>query len=180
MKFVVTCCIYGELTLKKIKILLLLCLLLDTSKLQVPKDTKYKCEECDDFITNWSSCLSRHKKHKHKGVRYPCDHCTYAATTPCDLRKHKEAIHEGVRYPCDQCNHAATRKATLSMHKLKHVEKLAKKPRNRRDKRKKARYQCGSCDFTASFIGHLQFHTKSKHMEVSYLSDHNYAAMKKK
>ena len=44
--------------------------------------------------------LKKHVESKHKGVRYPCSKCKYAATTASELKKHVESKHEGVRYPC--------------------------------------------------------------------------------
>ena len=48
-------------------------------------------------------------------MKYPCDKCEYAATTPYGLRSHIENIHEGIKkHPCNKCEYATT-----TAHKLK-------------------------------------------------------------
>ena len=49
-----------------------------------------------------------HVEIKNDGMRYPCLHCVYAATTARYLKRHIESEHEGVRYPCSHCKYVAT------------------------------------------------------------------------
>ena len=58
--------------------------------------------------TPWRKTLKQHKESKHKGIRYPCDQCIYAATMEKDLKRHKERKHEDNGYPCDQCEFSST------------------------------------------------------------------------
>ena len=54
----------------------------------------------------------------HKGIRYHCDKCEYAASNKSYLKKHKNIKHEGIKHPCDQCNYTATDKVSnLKRHK---------------------------------------------------------------
>ena len=38
-----------------------------------------------------------HIASKHKGIKYPCEKCEYAATTKASLRKHVASMHDTVR-----------------------------------------------------------------------------------
>ena len=62
------------------------------------------------LIVNCSqaSNLKMHVEIKNDGMRYPCLHCVYAATTARYLKRHIESEHEGVRYPCSHCKYVAT------------------------------------------------------------------------
>ena len=51
-----------------------------------------------------------------KGEHYPCEQCSYRATTKWDLTRHIKSIHEGERFPCDQCSYKATTKPNLTLH----------------------------------------------------------------
>ena len=48
----------------------------------------------------FANALKKHIKSKNEGVRYPCSHCDYAATTKSYLKVYIEIKHEGVRYQC--------------------------------------------------------------------------------
>ena len=80
----------------------------------VHEGIKYKCEQCDKFISN----LNQHKLSVHLGIKYKCDQCNYKATQKINLKLHKMSVHEGIKYQCDQCNHKATRKNSLKRHKM--------------------------------------------------------------
>ena len=58
-------------------------------------------------------------------MRYPCDHCEFAAVTAGHLKTHIESKHKGVRYPCDQCMYAATIKSDLKRHKKRKHNKIS-------------------------------------------------------
>ena len=76
----------------------------------------------DTHVTNVSMLqqqliyLKIHKESKHKGVRYPCNKCEYAASTAKYLIIHKESKHEGIRYPCSECEFA-TDEGNLNKHR---------------------------------------------------------------
>ena len=44
---------------------------------------------------NTDMSVINHIGSKHKGVRYPCDKCEYAATTARDMKRHIKIKHEG-------------------------------------------------------------------------------------
>ena len=46
---------------------------------EVPENKRYQCAECE-FMTLNQSYLKQHTELKHKGIRFPCEHCAYAAT----------------------------------------------------------------------------------------------------
>ena len=81
---------------KKTKILtgeesLLLKKLKKTKKARV--NTKLLCDQCD--YTGFRRSLTKHKKAKHDGVRYPCDQCELSVSHLSDLKRHKDAKHKG-------------------------------------------------------------------------------------
>ena len=60
-------------------------IIISASLVPVAGSSKYNskpkyCDQCD-YVTNHTGALKRHKDIKHKGIKYPCDQCEYAATT---------------------------------------------------------------------------------------------------
>ena len=47
----------------------------------------YKCDECGKCFTQSGGVYS-HKMSAHKGIRHPCEHCQYTATTKSNLKRH--------------------------------------------------------------------------------------------
>ena len=114
-----------------------------------------KCDQCE--YTGSRKALYKHRRSKHEGIRYPCDHCDYAATTPTGLRQHKESKHEGIRYPCDHCDYAATTATSLKQHTHTKHEGI--------------RYPCDHCEYAATTKADLKRHKESKHLGVRYPCD---------
>ena len=49
-------------------------------------------------------------------MRYPCNKCEYAATSPSYLRIHIESEHKEVKYLFDKCEYVATTPSYLRNH----------------------------------------------------------------
>ena len=60
--------------------------------------------------------LNTHMRKNNEGIEYPCDQCSYSASTPTNLRTHMKAQHEGVKYPCSICDYKAKYKCSLVSH----------------------------------------------------------------
>jgi len=108
----------------------------------------HNCDECDATFTHRESVI-RHKKYKHRGIRYSCTYCDYKAPTPGALKIHTESIHECMRYPCNSCEYQATTQSNLRQHqKSVHEGK---------------RFACDDCQYHADRKNVLVSHKKRKH-----------------
>ena len=52
----------------------------------------FKCDECGKCFSQ-SSNVYHHKLSAHMGVRHPCEHCQYKATTKSNLKRHIYKTH---------------------------------------------------------------------------------------
>ena len=82
---------------------------------------------CKGWEIFFSIIFYKSEKITHKQVfksllRYPCDHCEYAATKLYELNMHKQSMHDWVKYSCDQCEYAAVRFLDLKIHKQSNHE----------------------------------------------------------
>lgn len=62
------------------------------------------CPVCHKSVAN----LSSHMYQKHKGLAFPCEHCTYVASSSTCLRKHMASIHDIGDHTCDICLRSQT------------------------------------------------------------------------
>jgi hypothetical protein len=53
-----------------------------------------------------------------KGVRFPCDRCTYAASSAYNLKHHVRNLHEGLKFNCALCDFRTARATRLKKHVL--------------------------------------------------------------
>merc|ERR1711954_406197 len=60
--------------------------------------------------------LRRHGSSICEGVKYPCKHCDYIASTSSNLHRHVKSVHEGVKYPCKQCDYTTSHPTNLNTH----------------------------------------------------------------
>ena len=122
--------------------------MINRSYIQKNSDGLFDCDKCQSQFKN-KSCLRRHLRSKHEGVKYTCSQCEYQAMRQEYLKTHIQVIHEGVKYPCNHCEYQATDKSNLSKHiKSKHEG---------------VKYSCEYCDLQYTELSTLKKHIKSKH-----------------
>ena len=122
-----------------------------------PPDSKIKkkphrslsvCPDCGKVFNQKYTMLEHHKA-KHQNIKYPCDQCSYQATTQGSLKQHIRAKHEGIKYPCPECDYQATEKGSLKKHIQSKHENIS--------------YACNECDYQGASQSNLQRHLQSKH-----------------
>ena len=126
------------------------------SKCFVNVGVTYPCDACSYAATTTYS-LKEHKRRVHEGVKFPCDQCEYVANHVSHLKEHIRNLHEGVRYPCDKCEYSATRLPMLKHHK--------------KSKHEGVRHKCNHCDYSATLISNLNHHIKIQHQGLRYTCD---------
>ena len=60
--------------------------------------------------------LTKQKLSVHKGVKFICDQCEYAATTRNQFTEHKKVQPDGVTFDCDQCDYKSSCRSMLVGH----------------------------------------------------------------
>ena len=82
------------------------------------------CDICDKPMK--VSQMSKHKKSVHGGRNYPCELCSYKATTSYNIKLHMHSIHLGLKnIPKHQCSYCDYQTTNLDLHlKIRHPEKL--------------------------------------------------------
>ena len=106
------------------------------------------CPDCGK-VFNQKYTMMEHRRSKHEGVKYPCDQCTYQATTRGSLKKHLQSVHEGIKYACPHCDYQATEKSSLK----KHIQ----------SQHEDTQYACSQCDYRGASQSNLQRHIQSTH-----------------
>ena len=85
----------------------------------------------------------------HKGIKFECEYCDYAAATSTVLNIHVGSRHLGIKYQCEDCDYKAGTKSNLKVHRLgKHTD---------------TKFSCPFCDFNTVFKANLKNHIKNKH-----------------
>eukprot|EP00088_Acartia_fossae_P017411 TRINITY_DN19885_c0_g1_i3.p1 TRINITY_DN19885_c0_g1~~TRINITY_DN19885_c0_g1_i3.p1 ORF type:complete len:731 (-),score=137.92 TRINITY_DN19885_c0_g1_i3:424-2616(-) len=82
--------------------------------------TKLRCEEpgCE-YETYTAFSMKQHEDKVHKGIRWPCDLCSYVGSYKGDLNRHKKIVHEGFSINCTMCEFTTPKKYDLKGHMLK-------------------------------------------------------------
>jgi len=119
------------------------------------KKTLVECTDCD--FTGTRKAVSNHIKHKHDGIRHPCDECDYTGTTKTALKKHKEVKHEGKTYHCGQCDFSSLYAQALRKHKNTVHNHII--------------HPCDACEYVANSIKQLERHKRVKHEGFRYTCD---------
>ena len=65
---------------------------------------KYPCELCEYLGSKKE--LKQYRKIEHFIV-HTCDQCKYTTSNIFTLKQHKERVHKGTRYQCEECSYAA-------------------------------------------------------------------------
>ncbi|XP_073842829.1 uncharacterized protein isoform X3 [Musca autumnalis] len=130
------------------------------------KPTKYKCEPCGLFYTQYVS-LRRHMENKHpisidtmdetpEPIKHKCEICGCCYKQLDSLRKHMRNVHPmslDTEYMCELCHKGFSTQAGLDVHSYtRHPE--AQKP---------AEHKCEQCGICYMKSKHLQEHIKKKH-----------------
>ena len=96
---------------------------------------RYKCDECDHAAST-PSHLKRHKRTRHEGLKYSCDQCEFVTSSKKILKEHQKIVHEGFKYSCDSCDFEALKKSELKHHE----ESVHGVPKD-----SEGRFQCNLC-----------------------------------
>ena len=110
--------------------------------------------ESSGVVFSQKATVQLHNRSKHEGIKYPCSHCDYEATTKGNLQVHIQSIHEGIKYPCDQCSYQATSKGSLQIHS--------------KSKHEGIKYSCNHCDYQSAHQNNLLRHIQSIHEGIKY------------
>ena len=80
----------------------------------------HTCKECN-FETNIKQRLKEHIMERHFAKsNFPCTLCNFMGISAGDLNKHIEEKHDATKFPCDKCSYKASTPAHLAYHIKKH------------------------------------------------------------
>ena len=65
---------------------------------------QYPCNKCARIYTK-------------RKLRYPCDNCSYKATSKYNLLNHVQGVHEEKKFPCELCGYKFSHVQNLNAHK---------------------------------------------------------------
>ena len=121
---------------------------------------KYPCDHCV-FVSMTLSALKTHKKRNHK--IFCCAECVFEGTQS-ELLYHKMYRHKGFKYPCDQCEFAAKALSDLNLHKVgRHSDKKEITPEIIDDTKQfvKKNHKCDFCEKSFTTKGAFTIHTRT-------------------
>ena len=113
-----------------------------------PRKAETECSDCGKKYSE-KSCLLKHIKSAHKGIKHICHLCGYKGTTSTCVKNHIKSMHEGITYSCDLCTSVFKFKGGLNSHIKSAHDGI--------------RYACNFCDYKATQPNGLKYHEKALH-----------------
>ena len=155
---------------------------LDKHMRMVHHGHSYKCDQCDATFID-KRAMRNHKGYKHEGIRWPCNICSYKATTKRHLDVHVDKVHLGLnKIKCKQCDFKTNGYGKLDSHMMKfhnaemfkcnfcELQSTAKAiiVRHIDAIHNEVKYPCDQCDYQATQPSSLKLHIQSIHEGFKY------------